>query len=78
MHAQGQQKEQVRVIKLYSQMMTGATSLGLDDDDIRQLQMLLQPYMQVVPRLLKTADISFLFEEDSEEPESVNSSQAAA
>jgi hypothetical protein len=40
--------------------------------------MLLQPYLTVVPRLLKTADISFLFEDDSEEPNSVNSSQAAA
>jgi hypothetical protein len=78
MHAQGQQKEQVRIIKLYSQMMTAATSLGMDEDDIRQLQMLLQPYLEVVPRLLKTADISFLFEDDSEKSESVNSSQAAA
>jgi len=78
MHAPGQQKEQVRVIKLYSQMMTAATSLGMSEDDIRQLQMLLQPYLTVVPRLLKTADISFLFEDDSEEPNSVNSSQAAA
>ena len=78
MHGQGQQKEQIRVIKLYSQMMTASASLGLDEDDIRQLQMLLQPYLQVVPRLLKTADISFLFEEDSEELDSVNSSQAAA
>lgn len=78
MHALGQQKEQVRIIKLYSQMMTAATSLGMDEDDIRQLQMLLQPYLEVVPRLLNTADISFLFEDDSEKSESVNSSQAAA
>jgi site-specific DNA-methyltransferase (adenine-specific) len=78
MHAPGQQKEQIRVIKQYSQMMTAATGLGMDEDDIRQLQMLLQPYLQVVPRLLKTADISFLFEDDSQEPDSVNSSQAAA
>lgn len=78
MHAQGRQKEQVRIIKLYGQMMTAATSLGMDEDDIRQLQMLLQPYLQVVPRLLKTADIGFLFENDSAELDSVNSSQAAA
>jgi DNA modification methylase len=78
MHAPGQQKEQVRVIKLYSQMMTAATSLGMSEDDIRQLQMLLQPYLTVVPRLLKTADISFLFEDDSEGSNSVNSSQTAA
>jgi hypothetical protein len=75
MHAHGQQKEQIRVIKLYSQMMTAAISLGMDEGDIRQLQMLLQPYLQSVPRLLNTADISFLFEEGSD---SVNSSQAAA
>jgi hypothetical protein len=74
MHAQGQQKEQIRLTKLYSQMMTAAISLGMDEDDIRQLQMLLQPYLQIVPRLLNTADISFLFEES----DSVNSSQAAA
>jgi predicted amidophosphoribosyltransferase len=74
MQAQGQQKEQIRLTKLYSQMMTGAISLGMDEDDIRQLQMLLQPYLQMVPRLLNTADISFLFEES----DSVNSSQAAA
>jgi hypothetical protein len=78
MHAQGQQREQVRVIKLYGQMMTAAASLGMDDDDVRQLQMLLQPYLQVVPRLLKTADISFLFDDESEDPNSVNSSQAVA
>ena len=78
MHAQGQQKEQVRVIKLYGQMMTAATSLGMDEDDIRQLQMLMQPYLQAVPRLLKTADISFLFEKDLAGTDSVNSSQAAA
>ena len=47
----------------------------MDEGDIRQLQMLLQPYLQTVPRLLNTADISFLFEEESD---SVNSSQAAA
>jgi hypothetical protein len=75
MHPKGQQKEQIRLTKLYSQMMTGAISLGMDEDDIRQLQMLLQPYLQIVPRLLNTADISFLFEEESD---SVNSSQAAA
>ena len=75
MHAQGQQKEQIRLTKLYGQMMTGAISLGMDEDDIRHLQMLLQPYLQIVPRLLNTADISFLFEEGSD---SVNSSQAAA
>src|ERR1700730_1192801 len=75
MHAQGQQKEQIRLTKLYSQMMTAAISLGMEEDDIRQLQMLLQPYLQTVPRLLNTADISFLFEEG---PDSVNSSQAAA
>jgi hypothetical protein len=74
MHAQGQQKEQIRLTKLYSQMMTAAISVGMDEDDIRQLQMLLQPYLQTVPRLLNTADISFLFEEGSD---SVNSSQAA-
>ena len=74
MYAQGQQKEQVQVIKLYSQMITAATSLGMDEDDIRQLQMLLQPYLQAVPRLLKTADIGFLFEEDSAESDAVNSS----
>jgi hypothetical protein len=75
MHAQGQQKEQIRLTKLYSQMMTAAISVGMEDDDIRQLQMLLQPYLQMVPRLLNTADISFLFEKDSD---SVNSSQKAA
>jgi hypothetical protein len=74
MHAQGQQKEQIRLTKLYSQMMTAAISVGMDEDDIRQLQMLLQPYLQLVPRLLNTADISFLFEES----DSVNSSQQAA
>ena len=78
MHAPGQQKAQIRLIKLYSQMMTSAISVGMDDDDIRQLQMLLHPYLQIVPRLLKTADISFLFEKDLEESDSVNSSQAAA
>ena len=78
MHAQGQQKEQIRLTKLYSQMITGAISLGMDQDDIRQLQMLLQPYLQIVPRLLNTADIGFLFEKDLEESDSVNSSQAAA
>ena len=75
MHPKGQQKEQIRVIKLYSQMITAATGLGMDEGDIRDLQMLLQPYLQTVPRLLNTADISFLFEEGSD---SVNSSQAAA
>ena len=45
--------------------MTSAISVGMDDDDIRQLQMLLQPYLQIVPRLLNTADISFLFEKES-------------
>jgi len=74
MHAQGQKKEQIRLTKLYGQMMTAGISLGMDEDDIRQLQMLLQPYLQIVPRLLNTADISFLFEES----DSVNSSQAAA
>jgi len=64
LHAQGQQKEQIRLTKLYSQMMTAAMSVGMDDDDIRQLQMLLQPYLQLVPRLLNTADISFLFEKE--------------
>jgi hypothetical protein len=64
--------------KLYSQMMTGAISLGMDEDDIRQLQMLLQPYLQAVPRLLNTADISFLFEKELEGSDSVNGSQAAA
>lgn len=78
MHAQGQQKEQIRVTDLYNKMFKGAIALGMDDDDIRQLQMLLQPYLQVVPRLLNTADISFLFEDNSEDPNSVNSSQAAA
>ena len=78
MHAQGQRKEQIRLTKMYSQMMTAAISLGMEEDDIRQLQMLLQPYLQMVPRLLNTADISFLFEKDLEEPDSVNSSQAAA
>jgi len=78
MRAQGQQKEQIRLTKLYSQMITGAISLGMDEDDIRQLQMLLQPYLQIVPRLLNTADISFLFEKDLDESDSVNSSQAAA
>jgi hypothetical protein len=76
MQGQGQQKEQIRVTKLYSQMMTAAISVGMDDDDIRQLQMLLQPYLQIVPRLLNTADISFLFE--TEGSDSMNSSQAAA
>jgi predicted amidophosphoribosyltransferase len=78
MHAQGQRKEQIRLTKMYSQMMTAAISLGMEEDDIRQLQMLLQPYLQMVPRLLNTADISFLFEKDLEEPDSVNRSQAAA
>jgi len=72
-HVRGQQKEQIRLTKLYSQMMTAAISVGMDDDDIRQLQMLLQPYLEIVPRLLNTTDISFLFEG----PDSVNSSQAA-
>lgn len=76
MHAQGQQKEQIRLTKLYGQMMTAAISLGMDENDIRQLQMLLQPYLQIVPRLLNTADISFLFEK--EESDSVNSAQEAA
>jgi len=76
MQGQGQQKEQIRLTKLYSQMMTSAISIGMDDDDIRQLQMLLQPYLQIVPRLLNTADINFLF--DKEGADSVNSSQAAA
>jgi len=76
MHAQGQQKEQIRLTKLYSQMMTAAISVGMDDDDTRQLQMLLQPYLHMVPRLLNTADISFLFEKEGSD--SVNSSQAAA
>jgi hypothetical protein len=76
MQAQGQKKEQIRLTKLYSQLMTAAISVGMDDDDIRQLQMLLQPYLQIVPRLLNTADISFLFEKEG--PDSVNSSQAAA
>ena len=62
--------------KLYSQMMTAAISVGMDDDDIRQLQMLLQPYLQIVPQLLNTADISFLFEKEGSD--SVNRSQAAA
>lgn len=75
MNAQGQRKEQIRLTKLYSQMMTCAISIGMEDDDIRQLQMLLQPYLQLVPRLLNTSDISFLFEKDSD---SVNSSQKAA
>lgn len=78
MHAPGQQKEQIRLTKLYTQMITGAIGLGMDEDEIRQLQMLLQPYLDIVPRLLNTADISFLFDKDSDEPESVNSSQAAA
>ena len=76
MHAQGQKKEQIRLTKLYGHMMTAAISVGMDDDDIRQLQMLLQPYLQIVPRLLNTADIRFLFEEEGSD--SVNSSQAAA
>jgi len=76
MQGRGQQKEQIRLTKLYSQMMTSAISVGMDDDDIRQLQMLLQPYLQIVPRLLNTADINFLF--DKEGADSVNSSQAAA
>jgi hypothetical protein len=76
MHAQGQQKEQIRLTKLYSQMMMAAISVGMHDDDIRQLQMLLQPYLRLVPRLLNTADISFLFEKG--ESDSVNSEQAAA
>src|SRR5258708_7341050 len=75
MHPKGQQREQIRLTKLYSQIMIAAISLGMDEGDIRQLQMLLQPYLQTVPRLLNTADISFLFEEESD---SVNSSQAAA
>ena len=78
MHAQGEQKEQIRMTKLYSQMMTAAISLGMDEDDVRQLQMLLQPYLQIVPRLLNTADISFLFEKNLEDSDSVNSSQAVA
>src|SRR5258706_11266804 len=64
MQGAGQQKEQIRLTKLYSQMMTSAIGVGMDDDDIRQLQMLLQPYLQFVPRLLNTADISFLFEKE--------------
>ena len=75
MHARGQQKVQIRLTKLYSQMMTSAISVGMDDDDIRQLQMLLQPYLLLVPRLVNTVHISFLFEKDSD---SVNSSQATA
>lgn len=63
---------------LYTQILTGAIGLGMDDEDIRQLQMLLQPYLDLVPRLLNTSDIGFLFEDDSEDPDSVNSSQAAA
>ena len=78
MHAQGQQKEQIRVTKLYSQMVTAAISLGMDEDDIRQLQMLLQPYLQIVPRLLNTADISFLFVKDLGESDSVNGSLEVA
>lgn len=78
MHAQGQQKEQIRLTRLYGQMMTTAISLGMDEGDIRQLQMLLHPYLQIVPRLLNTADISFLFEKDLGNSDSVNGSQAAA
>ena len=78
MQSLGQRKEQIRLTKLYSQMMTAAISLGMDEDDIRQLQMLLQPYLRIVPRLLNTADISFLFEIDLEASDSVNSSQVAA
>ena len=78
MHAQRQQKEQIRMTNLYTQILTGAIGLGMDDEDIRQLQMLLQPYLDLVPRLLNTSDIGFLFEDDSEDPDSVNSSQAAA
>jgi hypothetical protein len=37
MHPQGQQKEQIRLTKLYSQMMTAAISLGMDEDDMRAL-----------------------------------------
>ena len=78
MYPRGQQKEQIRLTKLYSHMMTAAIGLGMDEEDIRQLQMLLQPYLQIVPRLLNTADIGFLFEKELEEAVSVNSSQAAA
>ena len=78
MQSPRQRKEQIRLTKLCGQMITAAISLGMDDDDIRQLQILLQPYLQMVPRLLNTADISFLFEKDLEDSDSVNSSQAAA
>jgi hypothetical protein len=77
-YLRGRQKEQIRLTKLYSQIITAAIGLGMDEDDIRHLQMLLQPYLQIVPRLLNTADIGFLFEKELEEPSSVNSSQAAA
>jgi DNA modification methylase len=78
MHAPGQQKEQIRLTKLYSQMMTAAIALGMDEGDIRHLQILLQPYLELVPRLLNTTDIGFLFEKDSDDQEPVNSSRAAA
>src|SRR5712671_3234820 len=42
MHPKGQQREQIRLTKLYSQIMIAAISLGMDEGDIRQLQMLLQ------------------------------------
>jgi hypothetical protein len=49
MHARGQRKEQIRLTKLYSQMMTRAISVGMDDDDIRQLQMSYSPTCRLFP-----------------------------
>ncbi len=48
MYPRGQQKEQIRLTKIYSHMMAAAIGLGMDEEDIRQLQMLLQPYLQIV------------------------------